>query len=211
VYEYGPGKVLRRYRTPLSAEREARTMDYVRSRGFPAPEVFEVDGTDLVMQRVAGRTMLAEFSHRPWAVPEFARTLASLHHRLHALHAPDWVPDGFGDGDALLHMDLHPDNVMLTTDGPVVIDWPNAKRGAGEADVAYAWMLMASATVPDVRFRSLLVGGRSVFLRMFLRHFDRDAVARMLPVVLPHWTNDRNSTEPEREAARRLAARNGDG
>ena len=42
--------------------------------------------------------------------------LADLHDRLHVIPAPDWLP-GVDDGDRLVHLDLHPMNVMLTPVG----------------------------------------------------------------------------------------------
>ena len=44
----------------------------------------------------------------------------------------------------MLHLDLHPGNVMFTARGPVVIDWTNARAGAPAADVAMAYLIMAS-------------------------------------------------------------------
>ena len=45
-------------------------------------------------------------------------------------------------------MDLHPLNVMIGAEGPVVIDWPNAARGDPVVDVVLAWVLMAAGEVP---------------------------------------------------------------
>jgi aminoglycoside phosphotransferase (APT) family kinase protein len=39
----------------------------------------------------------------------------------------------------LVHLDLHPLNVLCTRRGPVVIDWPAAARGAPGVDVALTW------------------------------------------------------------------------
>jgi RNA polymerase sigma-70 factor (ECF subfamily) len=36
-------------------------------------------------------------------------------------------------GDAIVHLDLHPLNVLVGADGPVVIDWPNTRCGAAAA------------------------------------------------------------------------------
>jgi Phosphotransferase enzyme family len=44
-------------------------------------------------------------------------------------------------------MDLHPGNVMLTADGPFVIDWSNGCAGEAGADVAMAYLIMASSDV----------------------------------------------------------------
>jgi len=38
---------------------------------------------------------------------------------------PDFLRD---EGDAILHLDRHPANVMLAARGPEVIDWANAAR-----------------------------------------------------------------------------------
>lgn len=40
-------------------------------------------------------------------------------------------------GDTLVHGDLRADNVLLTSDGVVVVDWPHACRGAGFMDVVF--------------------------------------------------------------------------
>ena len=74
----------------------------------------------LVLELVDGPTMLADLGRRPWRLARHARTLAELHARLHK------VPY---EGERLLHLDLHPDNVLLSARGPVVIDWTNARAG----------------------------------------------------------------------------------
>ena len=45
-------------------------------------------------------------------------------------------------GDRLVHLDLHPMNVMITPTGPIVIDWPNAARGDPLTDVAVTLVLL---------------------------------------------------------------------
>ena len=72
----------------------------------------------LVLERIDGSTMLTSL-RRPWRMPHAARTLAELHARLHEIPFED---------ARLLHLDLHPDNVLLSSRGPVVIDWTNAGR-----------------------------------------------------------------------------------
>jgi hypothetical protein len=62
VYALDSGQVLRRYRTAHSCAAEAGLMSYLRGAGYPVPEVFAADGTDLVMQRLHGRDMLADLA-----------------------------------------------------------------------------------------------------------------------------------------------------
>ena len=72
--------------------------------------------------------------------------------RLHDIEAPDFLPAApFGSGDKILHLDLHPLNVMVGPKGPVVIDWPNARRGDPSVDVGLAWVLMAAGQIPGSR------------------------------------------------------------
>jgi len=207
IFDYGPGLVLRRSRSRRSMEKEATTMRYVIERGYPAPRVEELsaDGCELVMERIAGPTMLEELQKRPWTYRRHAATLASLHRRLHELPAPDWIPAPLGDGACLLHLDLHPLNVILAPRGPVVIDWTNAARGSAATDVALTWILMAAAEIPGPRWRTVLDSiMRASFVRAFLRHFDRASVRAALPAVVEWKSRDRNIRPTEVAAMRRL-------
>src|SRR5688500_7771844 len=112
-------------------------MEHARAHGYPVPAARALNDTDIVMERLDGPTMLEDMMEHPWRMARHAAMLASLLDRLHAIHAPDWLHAPVGDGNALLHLDLHPENVILTRGGPAVIDWPNAARGPGAADVAH--------------------------------------------------------------------------
>jgi aminoglycoside phosphotransferase (APT) family kinase protein len=93
-------------------------------------------------------------------------------------------------------MDLHPENVILSEGGPVVIDWTNAEAGKPELDVAMAWVILATTG---------RLPGR-IFLRSFLPHFDLDGVRSALPAAADRRIGDPNVTERERRAVRRLIA-----
>ena len=43
----------------------------------------------------------------------------------------------------LLHFDLHPENVVLTAAGPVVVDWANATEGPPGLDTAMTAIILA--------------------------------------------------------------------
>jgi aminoglycoside phosphotransferase (APT) family kinase protein len=123
--------------------------------------------------------------------------LAQLHRRLHELEPPSGLAS-IGDGDRLLHLDLHPENVLLSPDGPVVVDWTNARRGEPAFDVALTWVI--GATSPGLGEL-----GRS-FLRHFLEHFDREELVRALPAAAEYRLADENVTADERAAVRKLLA-----
>jgi aminoglycoside phosphotransferase (APT) family kinase protein len=208
IFEYGPGLVLRRSRAGHSMAIEARTMEHARAHGYPVPAVDQIsdDGTDLVMERVDGPSMFDALSQRPWTVRHQGRLLADLHQRLHEIPAPDWVQDApFGTGDRLLHLDLHPLNVILSSKGPVVIDWPNARRGDGNSDVALTWILLSAGGVPTGRVKAALLGrGRQLLINGLLAPFDRVAVRAHLADVVEWKVQDPHMSATEQEAMRSL-------
>ena len=150
VFDAGNGRVLRRYRSARadSVEREALAMRHLREHGAPVPEVFSAAGTDIVMERLEGPTMLDVLKTRPWRATSIGRELAALHVRVHSIEAGDIDLPRFSDGDAILHLDLHPDNVIITADGPMIIDWSNVAVGDPLADLMNTWMLMVTSS-PD--------------------------------------------------------------
>jgi Ser/Thr protein kinase RdoA (MazF antagonist) len=194
VYALDQDRVLRRYREPIDVQSEAEKMRYLAGAGFPVPVVYDADGTDLVMERLDGQDMLLDFSKRPWLVRQHARTLAGLHNRLHQIQAPaGWPQLPYAPGDRVLHLDLHPGNVMLTSRGPVVIDWTGARAGAAGADVAVAYLLLATGE-PDQLPATILLAVKALrvlLYRQFLASAQDDptpylAAAARLRMTDPH-------------------------
>jgi aminoglycoside phosphotransferase (APT) family kinase protein len=185
IVDLGNGRVLRRFKGGGEPEREARIMEHAAANGFPVPRVLEVERDALILERVDGPTMLADLYRRPWRAPRHAVTLADLHTRLHAVRF---------EGEPLLHLDLHPENILLSERGPIVIDWTNARAGDPALDVALTWVIGAT---------SGRLGGRA-FTRLFLRQIDRAAARAALPEAVAFRLADPNVTETERSRARRL-------
>ena len=150
IFEYAPGLVLRKTRDGRSIAHEARTMRYVADHGYPVPRVEEVraDGTEIVMERIDGPIMADAMLRPPWKLGDHLRILADLHDQLHEIPGPDWLAAMPGGGDRLLHLDLHPLNVIMSPRGPIVIDWPNARRGDPMADVALTYALIRCGRIP---------------------------------------------------------------
>jgi aminoglycoside phosphotransferase (APT) family kinase protein len=205
VFTDAPGRVRRRYRAARDCQDEAAVMEHARGHGFPVPQVFDVCDSDIVMERIDGRSMLADLARRPWLFRSHARQLARLHQQLHTIQAPAWLHSPFGDGRALLHLDLHPENVMIAAGRPWVIDWTNAAAGPPRADVAQTWVLIASSIVPGPRWqRAIGKLGRDLFLASFLGHFDRPDLRAYLPTVARLRLADENVQPREREAITQL-------
>jgi aminoglycoside phosphotransferase (APT) family kinase protein len=209
VYELDATRVVRRYRkTPYTSPQvEAEIMERARANGYPVPRVHEVTETDLVMDRVDGPTMLEEITSHPWQLRKYARALASLHHRLHEIPAPDSLDTPLGDGAVIVHLDLHPLNVIMGPDGPVVIDWSNAARGDGNADVALTYVLLKAGNPDEGVFQKVMAKvGRSLFTRPFLARFVRKDVMAHLDAAAEYKLADPNMSEAEQRAIRRLVA-----
>jgi aminoglycoside phosphotransferase (APT) family kinase protein len=170
IYDIGGNRILRRFRSGHDSRYEADLMIYLAQAGFPVPAVYDASGPDIVMERLDGKDMLADFSRRPWLAGKYGRMLADLHNRLHQIDAPPWLPPAFETGDKVVHLDLHPANVMLTARGPVVIDWTNAAAGAPAADVAVAYVIIAISETDllPAPVRAVVAPLRAAHLRQFL-------------------------------------------
>jgi hypothetical protein len=70
ILDLGDGSVLRRFKERGDPEREATVMALARGHGYPVPEVREVRGDGLVLERVDGPTMMADCRRRPWRLPD---------------------------------------------------------------------------------------------------------------------------------------------
>jgi tRNA A-37 threonylcarbamoyl transferase component Bud32 len=199
VFRLGRDRVLRRYRNGADASPEAQIMDHVAAMGYPVPVVYDVDGSDLVMERLDGPTMAEGLQSGALEVPAAAKILADLHDHLHSLPPGADVED---PEDRVIHLDLHPQNVMLASRGPVVIDWRNATRGPADLDVALTAVIVAQTAVNDAHPRA---AASRVLLSGFLQQSAADP-ARCLEPAVARRRADRNITAHEREQLEAAAA-----
>jgi aminoglycoside phosphotransferase (APT) family kinase protein len=200
---------------------EAEKTRAVHDAGVPAPAphgAVEIGGRHgFVFDRVDGELMLEEIRRVPWRYRSHARGLARVHADVHscrttalppveerlaeAIDRADLSPHHAraakdrllapGGGSAVLHGDFHPGNVMVTSAGPVVIDWLDASRGDPAADVARTlWLLSPAAVPPEIPWRGVLTRGVGLLRRRYLREYlariplDRESIDRWrLPVV----------------------------
>ncbi|MFG3548425.1 phosphotransferase [Streptomyces sp. NPDC047725] len=150
VYEIDEAWVLRRDREGVGdAAAEGAVMEHVRAHGYPAPRVRPggpgAPRTDLVMERLSGPTMLRACLAGTLAPREAGTVLAGLLRRLHEVPAHRST----APGARVLHLDLHPDNVILTPGGPRVIDWSNAEEGEPGLDWGMSAVILAQVAADD--------------------------------------------------------------
>jgi aminoglycoside phosphotransferase (APT) family kinase protein len=152
VFSYDDGLVLRRNRDGRSAEREAAVMARLAYLGYPLPRVHSAVGPDIVMDRLDGPTLGEALVSGDLSAADGAGVLADLHRELHGLAWPDTAP-----GERLLHLDLHPLNVILTGSGPRLIDWSNARPGRPGLDVAVTVLTLAQVGLADEDLREIII------------------------------------------------------
>lgn len=198
VFALDDDRVLRRCRHGQSvSDREVSIMRHLWRLDYPVPRVLDVDGGDLVMQRLHGPTLMeAVFAGDAGG----GRVLADLHNRLHAVPAPAWL----GDGQSVLHMDLHPLNVIVTENGPHVVDWSNAQAGDPALDVADMVVITRSVSAEKLGFPEF-ESRRDDLLAQFLAYVDHDPTPRIDAAATKRLT-DPNFNERERDRMRALLA-----
>jgi aminoglycoside phosphotransferase (APT) family kinase protein len=197
---------------------EAEVMEHVRRAGYPVPRVWRVGPREMVLDRVEGPTMADDLTRRPWRAAHHGRVLADLHTTLHRISAPSALRPHPVEGTSVLHLDLHPANVILGADGPAVIDWSNARRGAGAADVADVWVVLAAlGREPDpapsliARAQAAVVDRiepaiRRRLLDAFLASAGRKEAQAALPAAAAHRLSDANVRDHERVRIQALVA-----
>jgi aminoglycoside phosphotransferase (APT) family kinase protein len=189
VYALDAHRVLRRYRDGADATAEAAVMGHLGALGYPVPHVYSVDRAAMVLERLDGPTMLHALATGEISPHDGARQLADLQTRLHALPPRTST----NTRSRTLHGDLHPGNVMLTSRGPVVIDWRNTTEGPPELDVALSAVIMAQVAVDSA---GGMAGLAHAFLTAFLAHSEHNPLA-MLTTAVSTRRGDPNLTETE--------------
>jgi aminoglycoside phosphotransferase (APT) family kinase protein len=158
------------------------------------------DREGIVYERIEGPSLLNQLATKPWKVVQFARLQARLHAQVHEVPAPphletqrEWATGGIPtsdklpkdikesvlhllnsmpDGNQLCHGDFHPGNIIVTKQGPVIIDWMTASRGVAEGDVARTAIILESAKAPEgTPMRWLLEWIRKLFLSNYLKTY----------------------------------------
>ena len=199
LYAVGADRVLRRSRSGADSVGTAEVMRHVRSAGYPAPRVDAAADGDLTMELLRGPTLLQSILGGRTSLAGSARMLVTLHEALHAvppplpgepahaaLTAPSFAalddPDPAGR-PCVVHLDLHPANVVLTADGPAVLGWTNARLGPAGLDLAVTAVVLAEVAADE---DDELAPGARVLLDAFLhladptllRHLDAAARTR---------------------------------
>ena len=137
IHVWAPGQIVKLFKvgaSPRFGRHEARMTRAAFAAG--APEVFDevtLEGRfGIVLQRLDGPTLLQLLM-----LPE--------HIAAGVLTLIDRLPPE----DGLCHADLHPGNVIMTADGPRIIDWACALRASAVFDIARAHISLSELVPGD--------------------------------------------------------------
>jgi aminoglycoside phosphotransferase (APT) family kinase protein len=203
---------------PGQAELEAGIAAAITAADLPAPrylgQVVVDERAGLLFERVQGTSLFALLGRQPWRALALAGTFARVHAMVHSRSAdlagqraylrrqiglvenlPERVRtgalealDGLPDGDRACHGDFHPDNVLLTANGPVVLDWITARKGVAAVDVARTMLVLRDAVLPEdvppakaLAFNAL----RRLFASEYLRRYR--ALTGLDPAEMAAW------------------------
>ena len=156
IHELDDGRVLRRYRDPRDVTHEVAVMRHVARHGLRVPLVHglhagtggDVDG--MVLERVDGPSLVQAALEGRLGTADVGRTLARLHEALHRVPLDGLPGPRPAAGHVLVHLDLHPANVLLDGDTPVLVDWAIARTGPASLDTAMTALTLAAAAVAGI-------------------------------------------------------------
>jgi aminoglycoside phosphotransferase (APT) family kinase protein len=187
----------------------------------PAIEgMIEVDGRyGILFERIDGPSMLRQLGAKPWTAIQLLHGFADLHVRMHAhtvrefpsqrqhlTHLieqasplpAEWsaaaltVLNQLPDGNCLCHGDYHPDNVLMSPHGPIIIDWSEATSGNPIADVARTSLIFRLGAPPPGGMSPLLIGparafAHATYVRRYMKRYPAiraELAAWHLPIAV---------------------------
>lgn len=172
-------------------------------------EIVEVEGrVGLEYERLTGKAMGEVMESNPQRLIRLARQLAELQIKIHQIAGIEGVPlqtdrlrnkiheakglphelqeaclqalAGMPEGNQLCHGDFHPLNILMTANGPIVIDWVDATSGAPLADVARTAVLLhgIEARMVQPKKPGIVERGWVWIQRLALRAYNRAYLQR---------------------------------
>ena len=189
--------------TRVEAEAEQGRLIHAAAIPSPDVEGYiEEDGRPgIIFERLSGPTMLQYITAKPWLIIGTARRFAELQADMHSREIPQLpslsekikarlaiisllsletkaqlitLLENYPGTNAVCHGDFHPDNLILSAQGPVIIDWLDATTGNPLYDVARTSYLLSKAALPPGTglFRRLIIQlFRKTFHRFYLRRY----------------------------------------
>lgn len=150
-------------------------------------ETIDIKGQKgIVYEKLGGNTLLTTMKSNPFKIKSSIKKLAEFHTNLSNYYT-EYLPDikiimknsmkeidnsildenkkelinnyidRLPSKNALCHVDFHPDNIIITKDGPKIIDWCNAASGDPCADAAITAIIFTLCNNPPGTARAINV------------------------------------------------------
>ena len=154
----------------------------------------------VLYEHVEGPSMIDSIGQQPGTLSRSARMLADLHAHMHARNSVPGLPsqraeltkhiraaqmlpsdlrraalralDTMPEGDRLCHGDFWPGNVLMSSRGPIIIDWICATNGNPLADVARSSVLLLGAVASPLLSRKQTATIRRIHWAYLRRYFQ---------------------------------------
>lgn len=147
TYAINDAYVARVLTMPIERYERLGLITHIVNSGFPAPRIYDTVGNTLIMERVHGPTLFQALVSGETSIDDGAYLNVALMEQLHTMPVPDELRQAALDDPivgaltnpqhlAILHMDLHPANIILTEHDAVPISWECIRVGPPELDQA---------------------------------------------------------------------------
>jgi aminoglycoside phosphotransferase (APT) family kinase protein len=132
----------------------------------------------IVFERISGISLMQALQQQPWRIRKIAGQLAELHVKINACPVPANLPSqreqikysldhidvfdpekkarilhalsALSDGNHLCHGDFHPENVLLSDHGPIIIDWMTGSYGNPATDLPRSILILGTSALPPI-------------------------------------------------------------
>lgn len=139
-------------------------------------DIVNVDGRKgIIFQRIFGKSILKRIQAEPWDLYKYATGFAGLQYKIHQCRAEslptqkerfttkiksssqilgelegrilDYI-DSLPNGNSVCHGDFHFNNIIISDNDMIPIDWNNAYKGDPMSDIARTCLMMISPSKP---------------------------------------------------------------
>lgn len=153
----------------------------------------------ILYDHIDGRSMLKDLMSNPSKLDNYATLFARLHAKIHSLQVKELPSQhqrlakkislakslpknlkqeilkflqGLPDNYMLCHGDFHPENILMSNQGPIVIDWNDAVKGRPEADIARTLILIGYSQPANLNVNAKQLSSiRTQFVRTYLKEY----------------------------------------
>lgn len=193
-------------------------------------DIIEHEGRNgIVFEKLKGKSMLQLMKTKPFQIGKFGQQLAELHFSFYdktvkelpkqvdilkrGIQKRDYITTNekskileklkeLPKNNHLCHNDFHPDNVLITDDGPYIIDWMTVSQGNSLGDFARSCLMLQIGTPPSGLVDRILTGFfRSRFFKGYSQRYfelvdvDKDELKVWELPIATHRLNDDNIPE----------------